>query len=89
VSRRYLEYIPGAQLERGSVLEDHACSPGQQRADVARLAPIPAHLRLDMRGPAPTGLVNDTGDGEPGDLNDLGLEAGELDQLVGFVEILV
>jgi hypothetical protein len=33
--------------------------------------------------------VNDAGDGEPADLDDFGLEPGELDQLVGIVEVLV
>jgi hypothetical protein len=61
---------------------------GEQDADLARLAPLPAHARTHVLGPAPAWLVDDVPDREVPELDDLRSEQWKLDRLIWRGEAL-
>jgi hypothetical protein len=82
--------VPGRDVddfERGDLVPSPVFEPdsgpaGQQHADMTCLAPLPAHSRAYMLGPAPAWLVDDVPDREVPELDELCPQQWKLDRLV-------
>ena len=80
--RRDVDDLERGDLVAPSVFEPDSGPPGQQHADMARLAPLAAHAWAHVLGPAPAWLVDDVPDSEVPELDDLGSEQWKLDRLI-------
>jgi hypothetical protein len=83
-----LEDIAGTELVLRPIPEDQVERTGEDDAGMPGLAPLRPDLGTDVLRPPPAGLMDDPGDAESRDIDHVGVKEGQLQDLVGLVEVL-